>query len=125
MIITKSWTWLNVCAVTLLSIFIYIPFVFMADLLPDLFGINSTASIVFGSPLSYFIWILFVGMFSLADVFFSLMDKEWNTSLHTIYNSIKNMEEKEGGEPVNVKQFYVRAIEWNRSKLKEMVGWKS
>jgi magnesium-transporting ATPase (P-type) len=36
-IITKSWTWLNVVALTLFSIFLYLPYVFIADTLPEIF----------------------------------------------------------------------------------------
>jgi hypothetical protein len=116
-VITKSWTWLNVVALTVLSIFLYLPYVFIADKLPDMFYITYTASIVFGSPLAYLLWFLFVGIFVLADVFFSLMDKEWNTSLHTLYNSIQH---REG--VISVKEYYETAVKWHKKRLRNMIG---
>ena len=72
---------------------------------------------MFGSPLAYLLWFLFVGIFVLADTFFSLMDKEWNTSLHTLYNSIQHRE-----SVISVKQYYEKAVKWHRVRLKNMMG---
>jgi hypothetical protein len=72
---------------------------------------------VFQSPLAYLLWFLFVGIFVMADVFFGLLDKEWNTSLHTLYNSIQHREGK-----ISVKEYYATAVKWNRERLKNMIG---
>jgi hypothetical protein len=57
-IITRSWTWLSVVGLLLLSIGIYIPFVFITDVMPEQFHTAYTALALFTSPVFWLLLLL-------------------------------------------------------------------
>ena len=107
---------MNIVALTVLSIFIYIPYVFVADLLPSMFSITETADIVFGSPIAYLLWFLFSGIFVMLDLLFGIYEKEWNTILHHFYNSIEHRKNS-----LDVKDWYQKSVEWHKDRMKEIM----
>lgn len=84
---TKFFTWCFVASVLLFSIFIYIAYFFIADMIP-VFYIYKTAHALLTSPIFYLNLILIIGVACMFDILVLLLERELRTPLYLLFKSL-------------------------------------
>jgi hypothetical protein len=114
-IITRSWTWLNVVGLLVLSIGIYIPYVFITDMMPGTFHTANTAFTLFASPVFWLLLFLLTGVFICVDVIIAVIGKHITTDLGDMFRSVQR---RYKNNP-KMGAIYQRALEWHEKMFAE------
>ena len=90
-VFTRSFTWINLFAILILSILLYIVYFLVADTITS-FLIFRTARAILSSPLTYFIVLLLSLTLLAADLFYLVLKRERQTPLYLMFRSLEEEE---------------------------------